>query len=332
MPMQLEPAIRNDLIELIAANFRTDEVNELGRLILRCFDSNEVAGKRNHVSLSSRKSAGLLVEQCELNGELASLIKLVVEVDDGVVHGRPVKVDGLECFLGKLIRTGIHYDFKTRKVVSARQDPLDLPNWGCLKDGREYDLTIISLDIAGNSAHVRKIGQPRMEKLYYNLWSFLREKLAVVDGRIWSWAGDGGIVAFAQRDHAARAVRFAVEVQSTVPVFNLSASGASSADIALRLGIDSGRVKFCIETGTIVSDVINFAAHLEKKATTPGMVSISRSVYDALPARMASIFRFGGLFEDKDFFTTIRRLDSLLCADSADAAGATRTARGTRAG
>jgi hypothetical protein len=50
------------------------------------------------------------------------------------------------------------------------------------------------------------------------------------------------------------------------------------------------------------------------------MVSISRAVYDALPARMASIFRFGGLFEDKDFFTTIRRLDSLLCADTADAA------------
>jgi hypothetical protein len=183
--MRLEPSIRNDLIELVAANFRTDEINELGRLVLGCFDFNEAAGQRNHISLSARKSAGLLVERCEQGDEMASLIKLVVEVDDAVIHGRPVRVDGLEEFLGKLIRTGIHYDFKTRKVVAARRDPQGEPNWGCLKDGREYDITVVSLDIA--------------------------------DGRIWSWAGDGGILAFALRDHPARAVRFAVEVQSTMP-------------------------------------------------------------------------------------------------------------------
>jgi class 3 adenylate cyclase len=316
--MQLEPAIRNDLIELIAANFRTDEVNELGRLVLGCFDSNEAAGKRNHVSLSARKSAGLLVERCRSGDELASLIKLVVEVDNGVVHGRPVLVDGLEEFLGKLVRTGIHYDFKTRRVINACRDPQDLPNWGCLKDGREYDITVVSLDIVGNSAKVRKLGTRRMEKLYYMLWSFLKEKLTAVDGRIWSWAGDGGLLAFALRDHQARAARFAIELQSTVPVFNLSASGSPAADISLRLGIDSGRVKFSIETGKIVSDVINYAAHLEKSSTLPGTVAISRAVYDALPPRLASIFRFGGIFEEKDFFRTIRRLDNLLCEELPD--------------
>ncbi len=316
--MQLEPAIRNDLIELIAANFKTDEVNELGRLVLGCFDSNDAAGKRHHVSLSPRKSAGLLVDKCARGETLASLIKLVVEVDNGVVHGRPIQVGGLEEFLGKLVRTGIHYDYKTRKVTTSRRDPLDLPNWGCLKDGREYDITVASLDIVGNSAKVRKLGTRRMEKLYFTLWSFLREKLAPADGRIWSWAGDGGMIAFALRDHQARAVRFAIELQSTVPVFNLSASGSPAGDVALRLALHCGRVKFCIETGTIVSDVINYAAHLEKSSTLPGTVSISRSVYEALPPRMASIFRFAGIFEEKDFFRTIRRLDSLLCEEPSE--------------
>ena len=68
-----------------------------------------------------------------------------------------------------------------------------------------------------------------------------------MDGRIWSWAGDGGIIAF-----------------------------------ALRIGVDAGLVKFCGETGRIVSHVINHASHLEKKSTRPGMVSIGRNVYDAL--------------------------------------------------
>lgn len=159
-------------------------------------------------------------------------------------------------FLGKRIRIGIHGDFKTRKVVAAARNPQYLANWGCLKDGREYDITVISLDIAGNSNLVRKLGTRRMEKLYFNLWSFLR-------------------------DHVARAARFAEEVQSTVPLFNLTASRTPAADISLRLGIDTGKVKFSIETGTIVSDVINSAAHIEKKATRPGMVCISRFVYNA---------------------------------------------------
>ena len=82
--MVLEPAIRNELVELIAANFRADEINELGRLILRCFDCNEASGTRNHISLSPRKSAKLLVDQCDQSGEIPALIKLADDPPMGV--------------------------------------------------------------------------------------------------------------------------------------------------------------------------------------------------------------------------------------------------------
>jgi len=311
--MVLEPALRNDLIELLAANFKTEEINELGRLVLGNFDSNEASGVKAHISLSSRKSARLLVDCCDHVSQVPELLKLVVEVDDGVVHGRSVKVGGLEAFLGKLLRTGMHYDFKTHRITTACKDSRELANWGCLKEGREYDTTLISLDIADNSALVHTHGLRKMEKLYYNLLCFLREKLAAVDGRIWSWAGDGGIIAFALKDHVQRAVRFAVEVQNAIPIFNLTAeSSEAPADISLRIGIDSGPVKFRVDTGQIVSDVINYASHLEKKTTRPGCISCTRAVYDALSVRVGSLFHFGGMFEDRDFFTTLRRLDGLL--------------------
>ncbi len=311
--MVFEPAIRNDLVELIGANFRTEEVNELGRLVLGDFDSNEAAGTRNHISISSRKSAKALVERCDGSSHLLSLLKLVVEVDEGMVNGRSVQVKGLEAFLGKLLRSGIHYDFKTRRIITACDEPDELPNWGCLKEGREYDTAIVSLDIVDNSTLVRNHGIRRMEKLYFHLWGFLREKLVGVDGRIWSWAGDGGILAFTLKENAARAVRFAVEVQTSIPVFNLTTDTPSN--IALRLGIDTGKVKFNADTGKIVSDVINYAAHLEKKAAAPGCVAISRPVYDALNGRLTELFRFDGMFEGKDYFTTRRRLDGLLLDD-----------------
>jgi class 3 adenylate cyclase len=337
--MVLEPALTNDLIELLAANFKTDEVNELGGLILGSFDSNIAAGATNHVSISSRKSAKVLVDRCTECSQLAELLKLVVEVDEGVVHGRPVRVSGLEAFLGKLLRAGIHYDFKTRRIVTACKEPGELPNWGCLKEGREYDMTVLSLDITNSSDLVRTHGLKRMEKLYYGLWSFLREKLAAVDGRIWSWAGDGGIIAFALGEHTRRAVRFAVEVQTAIPFFNLSDESEAPVDISLRVGIDSGKVKFNLDTGKIVSDVINYAAHLEKKATKPGCVSFSRVVYDALSPRLGGLFHVGGMFEDKDYYTTQRRLDGLLLErsseekssiDAGDARHARREKRRTR--
>jgi class 3 adenylate cyclase len=310
--MLLEPAIRNDFIELLSANFRTDQINALGKLVLGCFDSNEAAGERRHVSLSARKAATILVERCEQGEEITALLKLVVEVDQGTLHGRPVKLDGLEIFLEKLTRCGIRYDFRTRRILTSCKDTEELSNWGCLKEGRRYDITAMSVDIVGNSAKVRSLGVRRMEKLYFALWSFLRERLSSSDGRIWSWAGDGGIIAFALRDHVTRAARFAVEVQSTVPIFNLTSSSSPAGDIALRIGIETGRVTFLTETATIVSDVVTNAAHLEKACCRPGMVCVSRAVYEALPERMRSLFRFGGISNEKDCFRTVRRLDTPL--------------------
>jgi class 3 adenylate cyclase len=167
-----------------------------------------------------------------------------------------------------------------------------------------------------------------MEKLYYGLWSFMKEKLTAADGRIWSWAGDGGIIAFALGEHTRRAVRFAVEVQTAIPIFNLTDESEAPVDISLRVGIDTGKVKFNLDTGKIVSDVLNYAAHLEKKATMPGCVSLSRAVYDLLSPRLGGLFQVGGLFEDKDYYTTQRRLDGLLFERSSEGekpAGAVET-------
>ena len=311
----LEPAIRNDLVELIGANFKTDEIIELGRLIFESFDSRQIDGTNNHISLSPRKSAGLLVEYCISRKAIDSLIKLVVDLDGGILLGRAINVEGLEIFLSHLAKTGLIYDFRFRKLIFSTEDPDQLVNWGSLKDRKFYDITVMSLDIVKNSVLVKKHGIMKMEKLYYKLWAFLKQKLSVYEGRMWSWAGDGGIMAFAFKDHINRAVLCAVEIQSTVPVFNLANHSHMEEDIALRIGLDTGKIKFFSITGQIVSEVINYAAHLEKKGTKPGQISISRKLRDSIHPRMFDIFKPSGVFEDRDYFSTYKRLDSLPVGD-----------------
>jgi class 3 adenylate cyclase len=51
------------------------------------------------------------------------------------------------------------------------------------------------------------------------------------------------------------------------------------------------------DTGKIVSDVINTASHLEKKATEPGGVSITEDVFTQLPDKYQKLFIKDGDFE-----------------------------------
>jgi class 3 adenylate cyclase len=300
--MNLEPSIRNELIELISRSFQPKEIEQLGRLLLRAYESNEVSGTPKHVSLGSHKSAGLLVTRCAERRKTEELIKLVVELDGAAILGRQVHLEEVERLLGSLTRSGYHYDFRQRRLVSSCRDPEALADWGCLRDGREYEVTIASLDLAGSSDLVKTHGLRRMEQVYRELWKHLSERLGALDGRVWSWAGDGGIAAFVFDHHVARAVRFALEVQRTLPLFSAMLDDCLPADIALRIGLDTGPVRFAAEPGKIVSDVINYAAHLEKHAATAGTVAVSEAVRDRLPPRLAAYFSFAGRFEERGWY------------------------------
>jgi len=48
-------------------------------------------------------------------------------------------------------------------------------------------VAVASVDICGNSELVKKHKPAMMEKVYYRLWDFLKHRLDMHDGRMWSW-------------------------------------------------------------------------------------------------------------------------------------------------
>ncbi len=103
-----------------------------------------------------------------------------------------------------------------------------------------------------------------------------------------------------------------LEIQSLMSVFNLRVNFSGPERINLRIALDTGKLKFYNDTGKIVSEVINYAAHLEKKGTEPGKVAISGKLHDSLARNISDLFRPAGIFEDKDYFSTSLRLDNIL--------------------
>jgi class 3 adenylate cyclase len=289
-----------DLSELLGKSLNFKDIEAIGGYLFknRSYDLHAVAGVDAKVSISPLNAAKILVDEAESQGKLKDLFVFTIELDGSPLNGRVVELQGLENMLYRLTRSGQYYDFSSRKFIDV-EDHRSLVSWGALRDGREYEVAIASIDICQNSELVKKYKTKIMEQVYYRLWEFLKAKLDMWEGRIWSWAGDGGILAFRGEENVPRAVSCCLEILASLPVFNMQPDKPIKEEICLRIALDFGPLKFFSDTGKIVSEVINYAAHLEKKGTRPSRLSISDEVHARLSPAMRKLFAEEMSFEGR---------------------------------
>ncbi|MCK4796871.1 MAG: adenylate/guanylate cyclase domain-containing protein [Spirochaetes bacterium] len=288
-----------DLTEMIGKSLRFPDIETVGGYFFKGFNLHQLEGIPDSLTISPLTAAKRLVIECENKNKIKNFFIFIIELDGTRLNGRIVKLTGLENLLYRLSRTGIYFDFNKRKLIAFDQDKKLLINWGALKDGKEYPIVIASIDICANSELVKKYKPSIMEKVYYQLWEYLKNKNRIYNGRIWSWAGDGGILAFRGEDGTSCAVNCCLEILLSLPVFNSSPNTPIQDEIKLRIGMDVGNVKFFNNTGRIVSDVINYAAHLEKKGTHPNGLSVSEEVFNELNLSIKKMFRKKIKFEGR---------------------------------
>ncbi|MFP4418414.1 MAG: adenylate/guanylate cyclase domain-containing protein [Chitinispirillaceae bacterium] len=307
----LDPVLINDMTEMLTKHLKPNQIDEIGRMLLKRYNSHEKLGIDDHITIPRRRAAEALIDECLNRNKDEELIKCLIELDGSDLLGKAVNFDGIEAFMKDLVFSGYLYDYKKRKIKRLKEEPEDLPNWGALRDGKHYEVTVASIDIVGNSALVKKYGMRKIEKVYAKFWNLLRRILSVYDGRIWSWSGDGGLVAFTFKEHPTRAVLFALELQNVLSVFNVDPSMPIEEPISLRIGLDTGTLKFVQNTGQIVSETINYAAHLEKSFTSPGKVSISKELWQRISENLQSIFDCEGEFEGRAAYCTNSQVSML---------------------
>ncbi len=300
----LDPVLINDMTEMLTKHLKPNQIDEIGRMLFKRYNSHEKLGIDDHITIPRRKAAEALIDECLSSKKEEDLIKCLIELDGSDLLGKTVAFDSIESFMKDMVSSGYIYDFKKRRIKKLKDEQDELPNWGVLREGKNYEVTLASIDIVGNSDLVKKYGIKKIEKVYAKFWSLLRRILSVYDGRTWSWSGDGGLVAFTFKDHPTRAVLFALELQNTLSVFNVNPSLPIDEAITLRIGLDTGKLKFSQNTGQIVSETINYAAHLEKNFTAPGKVSISKELYLRISENLQSIFDCEGEFEGRTAFCT----------------------------
>ncbi|UCB46433.1 MAG: hypothetical protein JSV25_03135 [Spirochaetota bacterium] len=297
-----KPAITHKLIEIIGNNFSYEEIIVIGKRFNKDFDIRMEENRFGRLRLPPHTASEHLIDFFRNSESAHELVRFLIDLDCHSLNGREVVFDELEDLLIILRQNGIGYDFNGREFyfVSEKDDG---PKWEeCLQENKEYEFSYVSVDIVKSSELIRR---EDIKLVYYtvnSLYELFKNTAHSNNGSIWSWQGDGGIIAFWGEHSILQSLYFSMEVLGLLPLFN-ARDNKFANDINLRFGIDRGWSIYKRDKGSIISHNINFAAHLEKKCTDINSVTISERIYDVLGDKLRSYFQSVGELDDTRFYT-----------------------------
>ena len=182
--------------------------------------------------------------------------------------------------------------------------------------GQVYEnVYLVFVDASGHSNVVRSnprdVSAQAFDLLYERIAGRLQRvvtkkrcEIAVV----WSWLGDGGMIAI--HDNSEN-LSLATTLEFVQDVLKLDLPNLKSefeneninGELHIRIAVHKGAIKYTDDgqQGFIHSSDINWGAHLEK-ATTQDSISISKDIYDILPSAKKKDFVSVGKFEEREAY------------------------------
>src|SRR5262249_41472831 len=151
----------------------------------------------------------------------------------------------------------------------------------------EKSASILFADIVGFTTMSEKMSPQAVALLLNDYLSRMTDIIFKYEGTLDKYIGDAIMAVFGapleMSDHAARAVKAALQMQERLQEFN---SEHREHHLRIRIGINSGRV-VAGEIGsvnkkeyTVLGDTVNTASRLESSVAKPGMVVIGENTHE----------------------------------------------------
>ena len=315
-----KPAVTHKIIEVLGNNFSYEEIILIGQRNEDDFNIHIPDNHYGRLRLQPHIAAEYLTTYFRDNGKLEDVVRFLLYLDCGSLNGRDVCIPDLEELLITLRRAGVGYDFKTREFHELDNETCGEHWEWCLKENKEYEFSFVSLDTVDSSALSTKEQRPKLDQTYDALHDLIELTAFKYGGSLWSWQGDGGLLAFWGKSHTLNALYFCFEMRGLLPVFNLKDSRIQS-DISLRFGIDTGAAVYKNDKGSILSKAINFASHLEKKCTDSNSISLSTKVHSLLSGKQKALFGKPDNLEGNGYYSLIDRRSAGVEKDEAESNG-----------
>ncbi len=288
--------IKAKLIDILARYFTSEEIDTIGKEIFSRFNAHLLSGLPFGIILQPDIAAKTLIEHSIQQNKLKEVTELIINIalhNGGGVIFRPIEIPEIKEVLSFLSSYGFHFKNNILEFTNQKD------NWGYLEENKEYYFVYMSIDIVGNSQIQLKYPKELIEEVYTRLQKLIRILVEFYDGKIWTWAGDGGIATFYVGNVEELAANSAMKIFFELFLFNLDPNRNKFEEpIKLRIGIHGGNSIYKENKGNILSDAINYVAHLEKNYTNPDSITISKIIYERLNPRLQNIFKKKGIFEN----------------------------------
>ncbi len=159
------------------------------------------------------------------------------------------------------------------------------------------EVSVLFADIVGFTTMSEKMAPSQVGLLLNDYLSRMTDIIFKYEGTLDKFIGDAIMAVYGapldMPDHAARAIKSALEMQERLAEFN--SERKEGPHLRIRIGINSGKA-VAGEIGsinkkeyTVLGDTVNTASRLESSVAKPGMVVIGQNTYEMVP----------GLFECK---------------------------------
>ena len=152
------------------------------------------------------------------------------------------------------------------------------------------DVTVLFADIVGFTSMSEKMTPSAVALMLNDYLSRMTDAIFLYEGTLDKYIGDAIMAVFGapldMPDHAARAVKTAIEMRDRLAEFNADRKGGPALNI--RIGINSGNA-VAGEIGsvnkreyTVLGDTVNIASRLESSVAKPGLIVIGPNTYEAV--------------------------------------------------
>ena len=245
-------------------------------------------GLQEGMPIPNQTAAARIVADMVQDGYYIDFVETLVKIDRKGYKGNSYNLTGLNNVVSSVIAEGFSFDKVSGQFYENDKEHVS-PNWGRLLEGDERRMTVLRIDIAGNSVLVKNNPRIKIEKAYRDMRAIITRAVTSRLGRLWSWEGDGALAVFLFGSIEKMAVYAGMEILHELFFYNRLHNPLNSP-INVRLGAHMGQVRYSDkETERLKNETIKKAVFLESLAST-NTLSVSYNIFMNMDQNTLNLF------------------------------------------
>ena len=176
-------------------------------------------------------------------------------------------------------------------------------DWNHVVTGKTYTFCFLFVEMDLTQDWKKKAGNTHLKKVKEAFHHHIARTVEPGNGRIWMWNEYGGVVLFPFLTSTYQAVYTSTRMVLNRLIISCEEFPFQTL-ISYRQALHLGETEYHKrgETGTIISDTVNFIFHLGQKFAKPGQLYMTQSIYDRVHQGFQELFVDDGTFEDRRIY------------------------------